>query len=236
MAVLPQNRLDLIQFCEAHWPVWQAAPTTIGLTAAQVTAFKTNTETARSKFNAAESARMASRAATVTYYDVAGDLRDNAADLVRAIKFYAENQASPDVVYAAAQIPPPASPSPAPPPGKATDVRVELNPDGSLTFRWKATNASASSGAYFSIFRRIGEAMTPFTLAGNTGSRVFIDDTLPLGTTLATYIIQGFRGQAAGEQSDQLNVQFGVGGGGGFTVTMTPNTSGGGGQVMGMAA
>ena len=37
MSVLPVNLNDQIIFCEAHAPVWTAAPTTIGLTAGQCT-------------------------------------------------------------------------------------------------------------------------------------------------------------------------------------------------------
>ena len=53
MSILPPNLNDQIIFCEAHAPVWTAAPTTIGLTAAQCTALTANTSKARGSFNAA---------------------------------------------------------------------------------------------------------------------------------------------------------------------------------------
>ena len=48
---------------------------------------------------------------------------------------------------------------------------------------------------------------------GNTGSKSFVDDTITQGTTGATYIVQGYRGLNAGEESEQVAVQFGVGAG-----------------------
>lgn len=226
MAVLPASKIDLIQFCESHWPVWQSNATAIGLTAAQVVAFKNQTEAARSKFTNAEAARLESKAATVSLNDTVSDLRGDAADLIRFVKAFADASPSPAAVYALAQIPPPSPRVPATPPGKPKDFAVALNTDGSITIRWKSENSAPSGGAFFSVFRRIGPAGSPFALVGNTGGRVFTDDTLVLGTTQATYIVQGFRGQEDGEASDQLTVQFGVGAGPGesFTVYSTPNS------------
>ena len=43
MPVIPETRLDQIEFCESHLPVWTAAPNpvAIGITAAQTTALAT---------------------------------------------------------------------------------------------------------------------------------------------------------------------------------------------------
>ena len=57
--------------------------------------------------------------------------------------------------------------------------------------------------------RRLDEAET-FTILGATGAKAFTDETIPLGTRRATYQIQPFRGQKAGESSVQVSVQFGV--------------------------
>lgn len=222
MSVVPQAKLEMIQFCEAHVPVWTAAPpTNIGLTAAQCTALDLVTKAARAKFNAAEAARNASKAATVIYDDACDSLRDNVGLLVKAIKLYADNQSNPDPVYAAAQIPPPAAPVANPPPGQPTNFKFELEPGGLLTFRWKSTNSSGSTGAYFAIARRLGPE-GPFVNIGGTSAKVFTDDSIPFGVNSVTYIVTPKRTGVAGTPSDMVSVQFGVGGQS-FTVSSTAN-------------
>jgi hypothetical protein len=43
MPRVPTTVQDLLNFCSEHGTVWKTAPTTIGLTAAQITAFKSVT-------------------------------------------------------------------------------------------------------------------------------------------------------------------------------------------------
>ena len=213
MGTLPNGRVQQIEFCESHWPVWIAAPATIGLTAAQVTAFKALTETARAKYQGAISAREASKSATDSYHQTEDDMAAAAGALINTIRAFAEQTANPGV-YASAQIPPPAKPAPQSPPSTPTDVRITLEPGGAVTLKWKSRNAS---GAYFSIARRIGNASAsnPFTVIGNSQRKTFTDNTLPLGSTNATYNIQGIRGERAGDASEPVLVQFGTSGAGG---------------------
>ena len=87
-----------------------------------------------------------------------------------------------------------------------------------IPLRWKAVNAAPSAGTFFTITRKLSsESM--FMLVGNTGEKMWTDVTLAQGTPSATYIIQGHRGGLNGPESEQVGVQFGVGGGGGFAVT-----------------
>lgn len=218
MAVLPDSRVDQIEFCEAHIDVWSAAPATIGLTAAQVAALSGLTEDARKDYLAAQTARDASKSATEKFYDSTRDMREKAAELIRVIKTFADTTNNPNV-YQLAQIPQPAAPSVNPPPGKPTGITITLNASGAIALSWKSENAS---GGFFQVYRRIGTSTTgAFTNIGGTGNREFTDGTLPLGSTSVTYRIQGFRGQDPGESSDNVLVQFGVAGGaGGAGVTV----------------
>lgn len=226
-SVLPKTVIELITFCEAHNGVWAVAPTTLGLTAAQVTALTTATTNARKAYNDAQAAREASKAATTTLNGLAAIMRTQAADLVRQIKAYAELQSNPSSVYAAAQIPAPAAPVPMPAPGKPTDFAVTLNPDGSVNLSWMSTDSAASSGAFFSVGRKL-PGQTAFTgIGGAPGSTSesrrcgFTDSTVPASAASqgAQYIVQGFRGTRVGLASEAVIVQFGVdaGGGGAFT-------------------
>lgn len=226
MSILPNGTSELIDFCEVHVPVWQAAPTTIGLTAPQVADLATATVNARMSFVAAQAARDASKAATVTQNSNAKDMRLIAADLVRQIKAFAEAQPSPNAVYAAAQISPPSPPSPMPAPGKPVDFAINLEPDGSVTLTWNADNAAASGGAFFTVARKLPGQSTFTGIGGTSGSTTesrrmrFTDSTVPASAASAgaQYIVQGFRGTRAGTPSDTLLVQFGLDGGSGQQV------------------
>ena len=227
MAVLPDTVIGQIQFCEAHAPVWATTPAAIGLTAAQVTALSSATTTARKSFNDAQTQRQASKAATTKLHTDAGTMKAQVADLIRQIKAYAELQATPGGVYALAQIPQPATPAPQPAPGKPTDFAVALASDGSVVLSWNATNSSASSGAFFTVSRKLPGQASFVGIGGAPGSTteqrrvVFTDSTVPAtaASAGAQYIVQGFRGTRAGEASDAVVVQFGVDGGGGLTAS-----------------
>lgn len=58
MGVVPNTIIGQIQFFENHIGKWAVAPTTIGLTAAQVTSITALTSAARAAYEAAEIARM----------------------------------------------------------------------------------------------------------------------------------------------------------------------------------
>ncbi len=220
MSIIPDTVIGQIEFCESHWPIWFSAPTSVGLTLPLVTALKGATETARASFNAAVVSREAAKAATVTQNNNARLMRNNVADLIRQIKAYAELQPSPSAVYAAAQIPPPAPPSPLAAPGKPSDFSVVLNSDGSITLSWTATESAASTGTFFTVSRKlpgqggfVGVGGAPGTTSESRRS-FFNDSTVPTSAAGAgaQYIVQGFRGTRPGEPSDAVIVQFGVGG------------------------
>lgn len=221
MSVLPDTTIEQIQFCEAHNPVWAATPAAIGLTAAQVTALSTATTSARKAYNDAQAARQASKGATTTLHTEAATMRGQVSDLIRQIKAFAELQGNPGTVYAAAQIPPPAAPTPVPAPGKPGAFGVVLQSDGSITLSWESTDSAASTGAFFAISRKLPGQSAFVGIGGAPGSTAesrrasFTDSTIPASAAGdgAQYIVQGFRGTRAGTPSDAITVQFGVEGG-----------------------
>lgn len=217
MGIIPDKKVEQVQFCESHVPVWLGNAAGIGLSEAQTTTFKTLTGKARAAYDAAQAAKQAYKAAVTNQNAaIAAAISGpgGASDLIRVVKGYANLQANPDAVYAVAQIPPPAAPTPAPAPGQPEKVAVTLEPTGAVTLTWKARNAAANAGTFFTITRRLsGEG--GFTLVGTTGVKTFTDSTIALGTTGATYIITGQRGDRVGPPSEQIGVQFGVGSGGG---------------------
>lgn len=210
MPVIPSKDLDAVQFFETHTPIWIANAAAIGVLPATLTAFDVLVKDARAAYDSQQAARAAAKNSTVAWHDAVAAMRGSGGDVIATIKAFAQTTGDP-TVYTTAQIPPPAPPSPAPPPGQPNNISVGLEPSGAVTLRWRSTNAAPSAGTFFSVRRKLpGQA--GFSLIGNTGGKVFTDDTLTQGTTGATYIIRGHRGTLSGPESQQLTIQFGVGG------------------------
>jgi hypothetical protein len=221
MPILPDKKVEQLQWCESHWPIFTTNATLIGLSAAQATTFKGLTQSARTAFDAAQNAKQAYHAA-VTAQNAALTLATaNAQDLIRVIKGFAELTSNPDPVYALAQIPPPAAPTPAQAPGKPSNFSIALQPDGSITLTWEATDSSASSGAFFNVTRKLPGQTAFSSLGGTSGSTsesrrmTFTDTSIPTSAAGAgaQYIVTGQRGTRIGEPSDAITVQFGTDGG-----------------------
>ncbi len=209
MPILPSRTQDLIQFFDVHAPVWTANAVAIGLTPAQATAFQSLTTAAHNAYNAKLAADQAARAATITLQASVTDARRSASDLIRTIKAFAENASKPDVIYNLAQIPPPATPQPAPPPAKPGDLTVTLVPTtGALELRWKASNPVGTVGTSY-IIRRREEGQTEFMFVGVTGEKRFVDSTFFSGPDSVEYTVQGQRADSAGPVSDIFIINFG---------------------------
>jgi hypothetical protein len=222
MPVQPDSRVQQIEFAESHWPIWNVAPASVGLTPAAVTAIKNAAGSARTAWSKSRDARDASKAATIAYYNETDNMKSLVAEAIKAIRLYAQSTNNPNV-YSAAQIPVPAQPSPLPPPGQPTDVTATVEPTGALTLTWTAT--SEGSGAVYLVRRRL-HGQSNFALIGaaqparNSRFKTFTDDTLPAGANDIDYIIQGQRGGEAGPDSRVFNVTLG-GSGAGLMITAT---------------
>ena len=212
MGTFPNSRLGKVEFYESHVPIWGTAPTTIGLTVAQVTALSTATANARKAYDEQVSAHEAAKAATLNFHETVR-LMHNApgrgADMVLVIRTYAQTTNNPNV-YVLAQIPPPATPGTTPPPGTPFDFAVGLLQNGALELRWKCNNPEGTSGTIYEV-KRGGQFI------GATGVRTFTDETLSSGSSPVTYQVTGVRSTSRGNPA-QFTVTFGMGGGG-FAIT-----------------
>jgi hypothetical protein len=221
-------------WCQEHAPVWTTNALDIGMTAAQATAFSGAVTAANASNIAVEAARQAYRTAVDTNNDNFAALRSLAGDDVRTIRAFAENAEKPGAIYALAQIPPPADPQPAPPPGMPTDLSVSIEPaTGNLELKWKSTNPAGTSGTSYIVRRKLpGE--TAFSFIGVTGSKKFVDATFFAGPDSVQYTVQGQRADSSGPMSEVFTINFGRAGGGGFQIS---NVAGGGqGGTVGLAA
>jgi hypothetical protein len=227
--IIPDTKVQQLQFCESHWPIWTTNAASIGLSTAQAATIKSLTQSARIAYDAAQNAKQAYHAAVTNQNQALKLAVDNAADLIRVIKGFAELTSNPNAVYSLAQIPPPAAPVPAQAPGKPTNVLVALESSGAITFTWEATNSAASMGAFFNVSRKLPGQASFTPLGGTSGSTselrrmTFTDATIPTSAAAsgAQYIITGQRGTLLGTPSDAIVVQFGVDG---FGATVSGGT------------
>lgn len=211
MSLVPVKLVEKVQFYENHVEPWTTNAVAIGTTAPIMTDLSTKVTAARAAYVAQQAARDEAKAATLTFQLAVAAMAAAGSDVIKQIR--AKAGASGDAVYSLAQIPPPATPAPVPPPGKPTDFTVALQETGALELAWKCANPAASGGTIYQVYRRVGTT-GEFAYLGGTGTKGFVDDTLPAGSTQVTYQIQAARSTAVGPWA-QFNVNFGVGGGAG---------------------
>lgn len=203
MPVVPDPNNDAIIFFETRSASWTANAAAIGLTPADMTAFAPVITGSRAAFTAAETARQASKNATVTLDSSMASLRGQGGALINKIKAFAEATGNPNV-YVLASVPPPAEPSPAPAPTPPASVSVNVNNDGHVVVRWKATKAN---GEFFSVHRLL--AGGGWTAIGSINGKSFTDATLPAGNSWAQYQVKSHRGTEVSEGSEPVVVLFG---------------------------
>lgn len=213
MGVIPNTRLGKVEFYEAHITPWTTNAVGIGLTAAAVTALAEAVADARAAYDAHLAAQQAARAATQNFYEKVRLMHSapgRGSDMLETIKTFARTTDDPNV-YILAQIPPPRDPGALPPPGTPFGFTVGLLQNGSLELKWKCSNPPGTYGTIYEVRRQIGGGA--FAFVGATGSRTFVDDTLPSGASPATYQVTGVRSTSRGKPA-QFTVTFGVGGAG----------------------
>lgn len=222
MQVIPSDRIDQLEFAEVHAPIWLGAGPAVGITVQQAQGVDAGASATRAAYQEALAAREASRAATSKFYTASRTLRELLSGAVRSIKTFAEMQADPDAVYQAAQIPLPSPPTPQPLPGKPINIIVTLEPSGAVTLSWEAVNASAGTGAFFTVSRKLPGQSDFVSVGGAPGTTTqvrrprFTDTAVPAAVAAegpVVYLIQARRGygpNSEGPLSDAISVQFGV--------------------------
>ena len=234
MSVLPSTKVGRIEFCEQRLSPWSSQAVNIGTTAAAVTDLQTKTTAARAKFLAREAAYNAAKAATIDFDLAVRAMTDAAADILKQVR--AKAATAGNSVYALAEIPAPATPSPKPPPGTPTDFVVTLGADGALHLKWKCANPPGATGTIYQVWRRIGSGGGgEFGYLGGTGTKSIVDATVPAGSAGVTYQIQAVRSTVTGPWA-QFNVNFGVGSGGTMTASVVQVPPSGGAGAPKMAA
>lgn len=229
MGIVPTTRVGKLNFYEARIAPWAANAAAIGVLPAAVTALDGLAVDARKAYNDMEALRNAAKAATQVFYESIRALHSGPGagqDMIQAIRVKAQTTNNPNV-YALAQIPPPATPSTSPPPGTPSNFAVVLLQNGAIELRWKCNNPSGTQGTIYEVMRRF-TLNGPFTFIGASGTRSFVDETIPTGSAPATYQITAVRSTQRGNPA-QFTVSFGVGGVGGLGISIAGVSEGEGG-------
>lgn len=212
MGIVPETRVERIQFYENHLNAWATNAAAIGLTVQEVADLASLIIAARGSYNAAELARTASKNATQVFYDAVRSMHNGpgaGSDIIKKIQNYASSTDDP-AVYTLAEIPAPQPPSEAPAPGQPANLSVELLPVGALRLGWTCENPPNTVGTVYELQRSTNGGAS-FTNIGVSGVRSFIDDTLQSGSFQVQYRITALRSTKRGTTA-QFIVQFGVGG------------------------
>jgi hypothetical protein len=148
----------------------------------------------------------AAKAATQDWSSASNAMYNNAAVLILAIRSFADGSDDPLTVYAKAEIPPPAAPSPAGPPTDCTDLSAELTNSGNVELKWKGTLAK---GQFFSVWRKLaGE--TTWSQMGSIAAKAFLDTQVPEAITGAQYQVKAHRGSQVSQGCEPVAIIFGT--------------------------
>ena len=226
---MPTTIGELIVWCNTHTDLWILNAVGCGLPPASATAFKTAVGDLVAKAKDADITRQASKNATTALRASIDNVRTIGQANIDVIKAFAETSHNMNV-YALGGISPNNPPSTLPAPNPPQQFTAGVNPDGSLTIKWKVAQPEGVSGVTYIVTRRINGGEGAFVIVANEGSnKTFIDTTLPIGVDKVEYMVRPKRGLSFGMQSPVFSIQFGSvgGGGGGMTITSTEETGDG---------
>ncbi|HMN40733.1 MAG TPA: hypothetical protein PKE29_07780 [Phycisphaerales bacterium] len=210
---IPSTIPEMIDWCVVHEGLWSTNATSIGISSAQATVFKNAVAEMSAKSAAADAARQASKNATMEFQDSVSDVRALGNAYILMIKAFAETTNN-SGVYALAGITPSNPPGTLPAPNAPQTFGAAINPDGSLTIKWKVSQPTGVSGVAYVVSRRM-VGQTAFSIVANVGSaKMYTDTTLPYGIDRVEYMVQPVRGNVMGPQSNVFALQFGSVGGG----------------------
>lgn len=220
------NALFLAWF-EQHIEIWQAAPATFGITAPIASALATAIDNCRKDFDAANAARLASKQATVAQNEAFRTMRRDGSEVVNTIKAFIEASGNP-ALWGQAGLEPPAPRGTTPPPTAAYELSTNLDSEGNLTLKWKASQPRGVSGVVYFVRRSLNGAA--FTQLNTVGEKSCIDTSIPLGTASVAYNIIAKRGNDQSPLSETIQIRFGRAPGG--TLTIVSETHSGGGESL----
>jgi hypothetical protein len=218
MSLIPKQIPQRIQFYEGHVAPFTTNATAIGITSVAATDLGTKVTAARAAFNARQAAQQAAEAATGALRDAVEAMSVAGAVLIKQIRAKAESVGD-NSVWSLAELPIPHSPGPVAAPGTPNTLKALLLPMGQIELSWRCVNPRGCTGVIYQVYRRVSST-GEYAYLGGTGSRKFVDATLPAGVPSVMYQIQATRSTAVGYAAE-FTVNFGVTSAGAMTASVS---------------
>lgn len=195
MSLLPNGRIDKVQFFQNRLEPWTENASEIGSSPAEIAEFADVVAAARAAYLAQQMAQQAARNATATFNQAVAQMSEKGSAIIQKVRAKAATDGN--QIYSLASIPVPAQPSPVPAPGEPTALSVKLTGLGTLLLSWKCDNPANAVGTIYQIHRQL-DYVGEFVLIGMTGTKLFEDRTLPAATASVVYQITATRSTARG--------------------------------------
>jgi hypothetical protein len=209
MALVPSKLAAKVAFYVAHQDPWTLNGTALRIAPDDITQMQTLTDAAQAAQTAKESATDAARTANQLYRQAVAAMAAHGASIISTIRGTAQATGDPNI-WNLAVLPEPKTREPVAAPGSPYAPAVQLIAGGSLQLKWKCKNPSDGPGVVYEIHRQSGDGTMSYL--ATSGTRSFIDSTLPAGTANVTYAITAVRSTKKGFPT-QFAVQFGTDGG-----------------------
>lgn len=203
--VVPKRIVERIKFFTAHGQKWLASASEIGLSPELAQRVADLAQEAQQAFDLQQTQEQAARAATLALNAKVAELMRVGSGAMKFIRARAGFEDDPDVL-AKAQLPAKRRWSRIGPPPVPQNVSCRLLSDGSAEVAWKGR---FPAGTFFEVQRALGDSVA-FTTVGTIGAKRFVDGTLPLGVSSASYRVIARRGRGLESASAPVSIRFGV--------------------------
>lgn len=203
--VVPKSIVGRIDFFTARGQEWLASAAEIGLSPELAQRVADLAQEAQQAYDLQQAQEQAARAATLALNAKVAELMRIGSGAMQTIRSHAEVAEDPGVL-ATASLPAKRRWSRIGPPPAPQSVSCRLVSDGSVEVAWKGR---FPPGTFFEVLRAVGDSLA-FAPVGTIGAKRFVDGTLPLGVSCASYRVVAGRGGGLQAASAPVSIRFGV--------------------------
>lgn len=202
MRLVPESNNGKVDFYRLRLNAWQQHAETLGFSQERVAGLQSEVDAAEAALREQRLAQQAAKAATLNAQLAIERLCRTGSSMTKCIR--ARGDIEGNDVFVLAQIPPPKkTKTPIGPPSTPTAFRTELLASGWLKLTWKCTTPRGAGRTLYYLSRRLN-ASGPFERVGFVGKKVYVDMTIPPGTTSVEYRVSPERTTGKGEAGQHV--------------------------------
>ena len=209
MRIVPEGRIDRLQYYETHLPRWAQDPQGIGTSDEYIAQLAAAATEAREAHRQQQQLQQQAKSATMRFNRAIDALAEMGGSIMMQIRSKAGRERDPSV-YARASVPPPKKKSRIAPPGQPHSFTFNARQDGTLKLKWKCRVPRGSTQTIYHVSRSIG-APNQYVVIGHNGKKEFLDETIPHGATIVYYRVWAVRSTCEGEAGEHF-LRFGTDG------------------------